>query len=379
MPRILPTLSAALALAAAWAGAASAEIPGEPVRTIETSAGPMVLETLADGLEHPWGMAFLPDGRLLVTERPGRLRILDEGGRLSDPLAGVPEVYARGQGGLLDVALDPEFAETGYVYLAFSEPGREGGSTAVGRGRLAGDRIEGFAVLFAQDRKIDNRYHFGGRIAFDPDGRLFLTTGERFLFSPAQDLSDHLGTTVRIERDGDIPQDNPFVGRDDARDAIWSYGHRNIEGAAVHPETGALWIVEMGPRGGDELNRIEPGGNYGWPEVSWGEHYDGRDIPDPPTRPEFIDAVTYWVPSISPSGLTFYTGELIPDWRGDALIGGLSGRALVRVALDGGEAVEQERLDMDARIRDVVVGPDGAVHLLTDRSDGEIWRLSPAD
>lgn len=373
-------IAAATGIAAAGLAApAWAEIPGERVRTVDSSAGPLLLESLADGLVHPWGMAFLPDGRLLVTERPGRVRILGTDGTLSEPLAGAPEVYAVGQGGMLDVALDPDFRDNRYVYLVFSEPAEGGGSTAVGRGRLGEGRIDGFEVLFRQQPRIDNRYHFGGRIAFGPGETLFLTMGERFLFDPAQDLSNHLGTTVRIAQDGSIPQDNPFVGEPGAEDAIWSYGHRNIEGAAVHPETGELWVVEMGPRGGDELNRIEPGANYGWPEVSWGEHYDGRDIPDPPTRPEFHDAVTYWVPSISPSGLIFYTGEMFPDWRGDALIGGLSGQVLVRVALDGTEVVEEERLPMEARIRDVVQGPEGAIYLLTDQRNGNVWRLSPAE
>ena len=327
------------------------------VESLQTEAGTLVVESLASGLEHPWGMAFLPDGRLLVTERPGRLRILGTDNQLSDPLAGTPEVFARGQGGLMDVALDPDFASNRLVYLSFAEPGEGGASTALGRGQLAEDRIEGFEVVFRQEPKVQGRNHFGNRIAFAPDGKLFLALGERFKFQPAQDLSDHLGTIVRLERDGSIPDDNPFVGRQGAQTAIWSYGHRNIEAAAFHPDSGELWIAEMGPLGGDELNRPEPGRNYGWPIVSWGRHYDGSDIPDPPTHPEFADAALHWTPVISPSGMTFYTGDTFSAWRGSALIGGLSARALVRVTVDGAQVREEERVPLGVRIRDVEQAP----------------------
>jgi glucose/arabinose dehydrogenase len=211
---------------------------------------------------------------------------------------------------------------------------------------------------------------------FSPGGKLFLTTGERFKFDPAQDLSNHLGMVVRINPDGTVPEDNPFVGQQDARDEIWSYGHRNIEAAAIQPDTGALWIAEMGPLGGDELNRPEAGRNYGWPVVSWGQHYDGTDIPDPPTQPRFADAVKHWTPVISPSGMVFYTGEMFPAWRGSALIGGLSSNGLVRVALDGAEVAGEERIPLGARIRDVEQAPDGAVYVLTDEDDGNVWRLA---
>jgi glucose/arabinose dehydrogenase len=347
--------------------------------TVETQAGPVAVETVADGLEHPWAIAFLPDGRLLVTEQPGRLRVLGSDGSLSEPLAGTPEVSAQGQGGLMDVAPAPDFTTSGQVYLSFAEAGEGGATTALGRGRLADGRIEDFAVIFRQEPKVSGHNHFGNRIAFAPDGRLFLALGERFKFDPAQDLADHLGTVVRLEPDGSVPDDNPFVGREGARPEIWSYGHRNIEAAAFHPDTGALWIAEMGPQGGDELNRPEAGRNHGWPVLSWGEHYDGTDIPDPPTRPEFADAVLHWTPVISPSGMVFYTGDLFPAWRGSALIGGLTAQALVRVAIEGGDAREAERIPLGARVRDVAQAPDGSVYAITDEDDGKILRLRPAE
>jgi glucose/arabinose dehydrogenase len=346
------------------------------VQTVSTQAGSVAVTTLANGLDHPWGMAFLPDGRLLITERAGTLRILNTDHTLSQPLKGTPEVFHRGQGGLLDVALDPAFSTHHLVYLSFAEPGPGGASTAVGRGKLEEDRLSDFKVIFRQQPKVEGPNHFGGRIVFSPEGKLFLTLGERFKFDPAQQLSNHLGTVIRINQDGSMPEDNPFIGQDDAEDAIWSYGHRNIEGAAIDPETGKLWIVEMGPRGGDELNQPAAGRNYGWPVVSWGKHYDGTDIPDPSTHPEFADAVIHWIPSISPSGMAFYTGEMFPNWRGSALIGGLSSRGLVRVSINGEQAKEVERISLGARIRDVEQGPDGAVYVLTDQDNGKVWRLS---
>jgi glucose/arabinose dehydrogenase len=346
------------------------------VQTVSTQAGSVAVTTLANGLDHPWGMAFLPDGRLLVTERAGTLRILNTDHTLSQPLKGTPDVFHRGQGGLLDVALDPAFSTNHLVYLSFAEPGQGGASTAVGRGKLEEDRISDFEVIFRQEPKVRGANHFGGRIVFSPEGKLFLTLGERFKFGPAQQPSNHLGTVIRINQDGTMPEDNPFIGQDDAEDAIWSYGHRNIEGAAIDPETGTLWIVEMGPMGGDELNQPAAGRNYGWPVVSWGKHYDGTDIPDPSTHPQFADAVIHWIPSISPSGMAFYTGEMFPNWRGSALIGGLSSRGLVRVRINGEQAKEVERIPLGARIRDVEQGPDGAVYVLTDRKNGNVWRLS---
>lgn len=351
-------------------------------RTVETRTGPMKVETLASGLVHPWGVAFLPDGRMIVTEQPGRLRIINKDGQVSPPVQGVPEVFYTKQGGLLDVALDPNFTANRLVYLSFSEPGGGGAaSTAAVRGRLneAGTVLENVRIIFRQEPKVSGPNHWGSRLVFAPDGKLFITTGERFKFEPAQDLSNHLGTIVRINPDGSVPSDNPFVDQPGARTEIWSYGHRNIEGAAIHPNTGQLWAHEMGPRGGDELNVAEAGRNYGWPLVSWGQHYDGKDIPDPPTRPDLAGSVHHWTPVISPSGMIFYTGGAIPGWRGSILIGGLSAKGIVRVELDGRQVKSEDRIELGARIRDVEQGPDGAIYALTDEEDGKVLRLTPAE
>lgn len=347
-------------------------------RILSTETGPIAVEIVAGDLDHPWGLAFLPDGSMLVTERPGRLRVVAVDGRVSPPVSGVPEVYARGQGGLLDVTLDPDFASNSLIYLSYAEPGEGGASTAVARARLNKSTLSDVRVIFRQQPKVSGGAHFGSRLGFAPDGTLFATLGERYTFEPAQDLSNHLGTIVRINADGSVPADNPFIGKKNAMSEIWSYGHRNVQGADIHPKTGALWSLEFGPRGGDELNIPEAGRNYGWPLVSWGRHYNFVDIPDPPTRPDLASSVYHWVPAISPSGMTFYTGELFPAWRGNLLIGGLSSEALVRLTLDGERVTDEERVDMDARIRHVRQGPDGAVYLLTDQSDGEILRLTPA-
>jgi glucose/arabinose dehydrogenase len=344
-------------------------------KTLETKEGPIKVEQFAKGLTNPWGLAFLPDGRMLVTERSGRLRIVSKDGKLSSPLKGVPEVFASGQGGLLDVALDPNFAANNLVYLSFAEPGDGGAGTAVARGKLGEAGLDDVEVIFRQKPKVGGGNHFGSRFAFSPDGKLFITLGERFKFEPAQDLGSDLGKIVRINPDGSIPDDNPFVGQEGKLPEIWSYGHRNVQGAAFHPETGKLWETEFGPRGGDELNIPEAGKNYGWPVVSWGEHYDGTDIPDPPTHPEFTDAIYHWNPVISPSGITFYTADAIPGWKGNLLISGLSAEGIVRLTLDGEKVTDEERIALGTRIRDVGQGPDGAVYALTDE-DGVILRLT---
>ena len=345
--------------------------------TIESKDGPIKVEVVADGLDQPWGMAFLPDGRLLVTEKPGTLRIVAKDGTVSDPLKGVPEVIGNGQGGLLDVALDPKFDANGLVYLSYSEPGDGGAGTAVARGKLSDAGLEDVKVIFRMQPKVEGPNHFGSRLVFAPDGKLFVTLGERFKFDPAQDLKSHLGKVVRINPDGSVPEDNPFVGKDDALPEIWSYGHRNVQGAAIHPETGKLWTIEFGPKGGDELNIPEPGKNYGWPVVSWGNHYDGKDIPDPATHPEFTDAIHHWNPVISPSGMAFYTGDAFPSWKNELLIAGLSSQAIVRLTLEGPKVASENRIEMGARIRDVAQGPDGAIYAITDESDGQLLRLTP--
>ena len=341
-----------------------------------TKAGTIKVETVATGLSHPWGLAFLPDGRMLVTERSGTLRLVSKDGKLSPPLSGVPKVVVAGQGGLLDVAIDPDFKSNSLVYLTYSEPGEGGAGTAVARGKLGESGLDGVEVIFRQEPKVGGGNHFGSRLVFAPDGKLFVTLGERFTFTPAQDLTNDLGKIVRINPDGSVPKDNPFVGRTDARPEIWSYGHRNPQGAAILPKTGKLWETEFGPMGGDELNIPQAGANYGWPVVSWGSHYTGEDIPDPPTHPEFADAIYHWNPVISPSGITFYTADAISAWKGNLLIAALSGQAIVRLTLDGEKVVDEERIPMGARIRDVVQGPDGAVYALTDEGNGEILRLT---
>ena len=265
------------------------------------------------------------------------------------------------------------------VYLSFAEAGPNGtAGTALGRGTLTGDRLEGFEVIWRQEPKVEGPNHFGNRIAFGPDGKLFLALGERFKFGPAQDLSNTLGATVRLNDDGTIPADNPFVNRPEANDAIWSYGHRNIEAAVIHPQTGALWVAEMGPLGGDELNEIRPGANYGWPVVSWGINYDGVDIPDPTEYPEFADAAHVWSPVRSPSGMIVYTGDMFPQWQGDIFFGSLSAGGVEHVDIEGGKVAGTRFIPLNTRIREVEQGPDGAIYLLTNasgESKGAVWRL----
>ncbi len=365
----------ALALFASALGAYAQE-----TRVLQTQTGPLSVETIARGLENPWGLAFLPDGRMLVTEKAGRLRIVSRNGQISKPIANVPRVAARGQGGLLDVALSPGFARDQTVFLSFSEPGQGGqAGTALARGRLATDsELSDVRVIFQQTPKVDGGQHFGSRIAFARDGAIFLTTGDRGKFDPSQDVSGTIGVVVRLNGDGSPIKDNPFVGQAGARPEIFSYGHRNIQGAAIHPRTGALWVHEMGPRGGDEINVVAAGRNYGWPLVSWGSHYSGVAIAKPSTRPDLADAIHQWTPSIAPSGMAFYEANLIPNWRGSLLVGALAGRMLVRVSLDGEKVTGEERISLGARIRDVRVGPDGAVYVITDESNGRILRLAPA-
>lgn len=360
-----------LALAASPASAQEARI-------VETASGPVRVETVASGLERPWGLALLPDGRILVTERPDRLRLVADG-KLSAPLEGVPRVHPQGQGGLLDIALAPDFETSRTVYLSFAEPGPGGvAGAALARGRLdpSGTKLDGTTVIFRQEPKVSGDLHFGSRIVFGRDGNIFLALAERFRFDPAQDRGSHLGKIVRLEPDGSAPADNPFVGQADALPEIWSLGHRNIQAAALDP-AGRLFVAEMGPKGGDELNLIEKGRNYGWPLVSHGVHYDGRPIPKPDTQAGFADALLQWTPVIAPSGMTFYTGDQFPLWRGSALIGGLQARGIVRVTLEG-SAKEVERIPLGARIRDVRQGPDGAVYVATDAQKGAILRLTPA-
>ena len=347
---------------------------------VRTDAGDIKVHIIAENLDHPWGMAFLPDGRLLVTERAGALRILEKDNTLSQPLGGTPEVFAKGQGGMLDVALHPNFAENSYVYLSFAEPGPSNtASTALGRGKLEGNSIRDFEVIFRMEPKVEGPNHFGGRILFTEENDIFVTLAERFKFEPAQDLSSHLGTVVRLNEDGSASEENPSFENANALEEIWSYGHRNIESAALHPETGELWVAEMGPMGGDELQVAAAGKNYGWPVVSWGDNYDGTEIPDPTTRPEFADAVIHWTPTISPSGMIFYDGNVFSEWKNSMLIGGLTSTGLVRVNVNGNNAEEVERIPLSVRVRDVEQGPDGYIWVLTDEDNGKILQLKPVE
>jgi glucose/arabinose dehydrogenase len=381
IPRSAAAVTLIVALSACGAPPADGQAGGAPRSpTPQSLDGTLRVETVARGLEHPWALAFLPDGRIVVTERPGRLRIVDRNGRLSEPLAGVPRVQAEGQGGLLDVALDPGFSGNRLVYLSYAEPGEGGAGTAVARGRLGERGLENVEVIYRQQPKTGGGNHFGSRLVFDREGRLFVTQGDRFDQRPkVQDLSTTIGKIVRINSDGSVPEDNPFVGREGVRPEIWSYGHRNIQGAALHPETGQLWTVEHGARGGDELNHPEAGKNYGWPVITYGIDYSGARIGEGTAKEGMEQPVYYWDPVIAPSGLLFYTGDAFPEWKGDLLIGSMQPGALVRLELQDGKVSNEVRYRgaLGARIRDVQQGPDGLVYVVTDEGGGRLLRVSP--
>ncbi|MDB5856466.1 MAG: hypothetical protein JWQ76_155 [Ramlibacter sp.] len=339
-------------------------------------------ETVASGLEHPWAVAFLPEGRYLVTERPGRMRVVEADGRLGPPLEGVPEVVARGQGGLLDVVLDSGFARNRTLFFCFSEPGAGGNSTAMARARLAADgrRLEELRVIFRQQPKVSSNNHFGCRIVEARDGNLFLTLGERFSRKEdAQRLDNHLGKVVRVDKDGGVPRDNPFVGRAGALPEIWSYGHRNSQGATLAPD-GSFWMHEHGPQGGDEINAPQPGRNYGWPVITYGENYGGGPIGEGITaRAGMEQPLHYWVPSIAPSGMAFLTSDRYgAAWQGNLFVGSLKFGYLDRIELAGGKVRrEYNLLEGIGRVRDVRQGPDGWLYLLTDESNGKLVRVRP--
>jgi aldose sugar dehydrogenase len=340
------------------------------------------VEVVAKGLVHPWALQFLPDGRMLVTERPGRMRLVDRAGQLSPPIDGVPKVASDGQGGLLDVALDPKFSENGLIYWTYAEPrGGETNGTTVARGKLSfvgtSGRLEDVKVIFRQMPTGSGGLHFGSRIAIARDGMLFVGLGERYQKDRAQELSNHYGKIVRITNEGAPPADNPFIGRSGAKTEIWSYGHRNIQSAAIHPESGKLWIVEHGPRGGDEINVPLAGKNYGWPVIGYGIDYSGAKLHDTTAKAGMEQPIYYWVPSIAPSGMAFYTSDVVPEWRGNLFVGALAGQHLARLVLDGETIVAEERLlsNSGERIRDVRAGPDGAIYVLTDQPDGRILRV----
>lgn len=363
---------------------------------------------LASGLENPWGLSFLPDGSLLITEKPGRMVILGKGGR-KEQVEGVPRVVASGQGGLLDVVLDPDFSRTRWVYFSYSASGPRGTSgTAVARARLEGNRLREVEVLYEMKQKTSSGLHFGSRLAFGQDGMLYISTGERGERDRAQDLSDTAGKVLRIHPDGRIPQDNPWAGQsksaerasarenrpgrakiEEARTGaenvapeIYTYGHRNIQGMAVHPETGKVWVHEHGPRGGDEINILTPGANYGWPVITYGrEYFGGFPIGEGTHKEGMEQPILQWTPSIAPSGMTFYTGNRFPQWKGSLFVGALAGQHLRRIVLDGERVVEEEVLLLRklGRIRDVRTGPDGYLYLLTDDRNGGLFRLEPAN
>jgi glucose/arabinose dehydrogenase len=346
--------------------------------------------TVASGLQNPWGVTFLPDGRMLVTERPGRLRIVKADGTMSEPVTGLPAVDARGQGGLLDVELDPGFATNHLIYWSFSEPHDDGtNNTAVARGVFvdgAAPRVERVEVIYHQAPAMNSRLHYGSRLVFARDGKLFVTQGERSITEgrmQAQNLDGLLGKIVRINPDGSIPADNPFVGREGARPEIWSLGHRNVQGATLNPATGELWEVEHGTRGGDEINIARKGGDYGWPTIAYGIEYRGGAITGGITAKDGMEQpIYYWDPVIAPSGMSFYTADLFPAWKGSLFIGGLGSTSLVRLDVEGERITGEERLLTDLqpepeRIRDVQQGPDGAIYLLTDNAAGRVLKLVP--
>jgi glucose/arabinose dehydrogenase len=373
------TCIAALAAAALPPAAFAAD-------TVRTEAETIRVVTVASGLSHPWGLAFLPDGRMLVTERTGRLRIVGRDGKLvPQPVAGLPKIEEYGQGGLLDVALHPRFGENRLVYLSFAERGDDGYGTAVARGRLAGTaddaRLDAVEVIYRQQPKSRGGRHFGSRLVFDRAGLLYVTQGDRGEMERAQKLDDLAGKVVRLHDDGRVPGDNPFVGKRGARPEIFTLGNRNVQGAALHPQTGELWSHEHGPQGGDEVNVLRKGVNYGWPVITYGVNYGlGTRIGEGTAKPGMAQPLYYWVPSIAPSGMAFYTGDKFPAWRGDLFVGALRDQMLVRLRLDGEKVLREERMLRGAlgRIRDVRQGPDGYLYLLTDSSSGGIFRLEPA-
>ncbi len=371
--RTLAFVCALVSVGAAWAQ-----------QRVASEAGALAVVTVAEGLQTPWGLAFLPDGRMLVTERPGQMRIVTGDGSVSAPLEGVPRVHASGQGGLLDVVLGPDFEADGRVYFSYAEPTGRGARTTVARAVLDAEALtlSQLEQVFAQRDDPSGRHHFGSRIVFAPDGSLFVGLGDRFFHrDQAQTLDNHIGKVVRIMPDGSVPDDNPFVGQAGVLPEIWSYGHRNIQGAALHPETGVLWTHEHGPQGGDEVNVGVAGGNYGWPVVTYGREYvTGARIGEATERDDVEAPVVQWTPSIAPSGMAFYTADRIAEWQGNLFVGALRGQSLFRLVLDGGRVTHQERLltEVGGRIRDVRQGPDGLLYLL-DESNGRILRVEPAN
>lgn len=372
---LLPTAAIAALLAGGCAHAAP-----DPERIVDSEQASFHVVEVVGGLENPWAVAFLPDGRMLVTERPGRLRVIEDGRLVPEPVAGVPEVHASGQGGLLDVVIDPAFADNGLVYLSYAHAGPEGTTTRVMRGRLDGMALVDTEVILDAKALSGGSGHFGSRLAFGADDMLYVTVGERQQQDRAQDLGDHGGKILRIAADGSVPPDNPFVGKAGALPEIWSWGHRNPQGLALRPGTAELWSNEHGARGGDEVNLVRPGLNYGWPVITHGVAYSGAKIGEGTAKEGMEQPQHYWVPSIATSGMAFYAGDAFPQWQGDIFVGGLRGEVLARLEMDGDRIVAEERLLQSelGRIRDVRSGPDGRLYLLTDEDPGGLYRLEPA-
>ncbi|WP_425068575.1 PQQ-dependent sugar dehydrogenase [Reyranella sp.] len=369
--RLLTTSVAATLAAPALARAQ------QVLRSSKASYG---LRMLTLDLEQPWGMAFLPDGRLLITERPGRLRIFANGRLERSPVGGLPKVFARGQGGLLDICLHPDFARNAQLYLTYSGEGEGGAATVLARAEFRNNALVGVQRIFEALPRTSGGLHFGSRVVFDRAGLLYVTCGERYQMQRAQNLADLGGKVVRLRDDGSVPPDNPFVGREGARPEIFTWGHRNPQGMAMNPATGRIWVAEHGPRGGDELNLLKAGANYGWPRATHGIDYNGSTISPNKSLPGMEDPVRVWVPSISPSGLAFYTGDRFPGWKGSVFTGALSDNALIRIELDGDRYLGEERLlvDLLPYIRDVRQGPDGLLYLVTHTDSGGLYRLEPA-
>lgn len=369
----------AVGIALYWAG-----LQGDPIDRAPVNDAPhLEALTVADSLEFPWSLAFLPDNQgFLVTERDGRLLHIAADGRTRKEISGLPDIYAAGQGGLFDIALAPDFAQSGTVFFAYAEGDKNANSTALGRATLdlSAAQLTDVTKIFTALPKAKSNQHFGGRILFLPDGTLLLTLGDRYsMRQNAQNTRDHLGTTVRLNTDGSAPADNPFAGKDGAAAEIFTYGHRNVQGAALHPQTNGIWIHEHGPRGGDEINILKAGENYGWPVVTYGREYSGATITDVRHKDGMQDALVQWTPSIAPSGMTFYTGDKMPQWKGDLFVGALAGQHLRRLDIEGGRVIKQEKLltKLEARIRDVHQGPDGFLYILTDAPDGQLLRYGP--
>jgi aldose sugar dehydrogenase len=381
--RMLMLVAGAVLLSACVRPESAVANDGVVVNRVDSEQATFRVVQVASGLERPWGMAFLPDGRLLVTERVGALFIVDEEGSKRE-VTGLPPIAVAGQGGLLDVILDPDYESSGVIYLSYVYRDGRSRGTAVARARLSGTRLENVETIFEMSPGGSTTRHFGSRFAFLPDGTLLFTIGDRGERSRAQDLGDHAGKTHRINTDGSVPADNPFVDDADAPDArpeVYTYGNRNAQGMTAHPETGVVWQHEHGPKGGDEINIVEAGANYGWPLVSYGDEYSGGSIGDGATMEGVKAPLIHWTPSIAPSGMDFYSGSRFAQWKGDLFVGALAGRHLRRVEVSGERVVGQERLldGVLGRIRDVETGPDGFLYLITDAADGGLFRLEPVE